>query len=368
MKLDLTKLVPVERPTGDADGRRLTFTPFTAITETAIEWMWSGYLAFGFITAIVAAQGSGKTLWTDYVSAVVSCGGQFPGQSQPVAAAPVLRCFCEDVAGSVVRPRLRVAGADMALVEVVAGADAVGNETEFQIPRDLDLLRAKIAAYPTQRGVLVVDPVSHYLGDRVDRWREDKVRAALIPLKRLAEDTGWVVIIVMHVNRRTTFDALDKAMGSSAFTGVTRLTLMITQHPDDVEKELGDRRRMLATVKNNLGRAARSLVFSIRGDGPQQLGPPRIIWEGETHYTVEDALRARQEGKAAKSQTAQCMDWLREFLAGGPRTVADIETHASGFSKDVLGDASRKLKLDKQLVAGDGKQWWEWALPPAATV
>jgi predicted ATP-dependent serine protease len=96
------------------------------------------------------------------------------------------------------RPRLDAAGADASRVALL---DAVVNENgeadTFSLPKDLDGLKAAIEEMGDVV-LIVIDPITSYMGSQLDSHKVTEVRAVLEPLGRFAEDHNVVIIMVTH--------------------------------------------------------------------------------------------------------------------------------------------------------------------------
>src|SRR3546814_2954020 len=85
----------------------------------------------------------------------------------------------------------------------------------------------------SKAALLVIDPIMAYMGEKVNTNNDASVRAALQPLKELAQETGCAVVIVRHMNKSKEGPAMYRGGGSIAFTGLARSALVAHKHPDD---------------------------------------------------------------------------------------------------------------------------------------
>jgi hypothetical protein len=86
-----------------------------------------------------------------------------------------------------------------------------------------------------------------------------------------------------------------------------------------------------------------------------------IDWTGTTNKSAEDAFAG--DGKAYSGPTVKAMQWLKEFLADGPKSVTDIETGAAmrSFSDYAVKQAKAALRIEAKKSGFDGG--WQWHLP-----
>jgi hypothetical protein len=112
-------------------------------------------------------------------------GGEWPDGSRAPHGSGVL-LTAEDSAKDTVRPRLEAADADLAHVHRLKSV-IVGKKMEtFSLQRDLRALGAKLKEVGDV-ALVVIDPITSYLGSELDTHRTSSVRAVLEPLADWAE-------------------------------------------------------------------------------------------------------------------------------------------------------------------------------------
>src|SRR6267142_5482964 len=94
-------------------------TKFSDIKEEKVKWLWPGVIPVGKLSLFIGDPGNGKSLLSIDIAARVSAGTKFPDET-PITAGNVLMVFCEDDAADTVKPRLRIAGADLNKIECIA--------------------------------------------------------------------------------------------------------------------------------------------------------------------------------------------------------------------------------------------------------
>ena len=175
----------------------------------------------------------------------------------------------EDGLRDTIRPRLDAAGADPERIFGVSTVvEAKGGERMISLTKDLSVIERAIEHVGA--GLVIVDPLTAFLSEKTDSYKDQDMRRALAPLAALAERTRAAFLIVRHLNKAAGGNSLYRGGGSIAIIGADRSGLVIAQDPEDSE------RRILAANKNNLSRAAPSLAFRI-GDTPQTGRP---AWSG----------------------------------------------------------------------------------------
>jgi hypothetical protein len=155
----------------------------------------------------------------------------------------VLIVSTEDSWQHTIVPRLTAAGADLTMVYRVA--EKVGDEDDLtlSLPADLPALERETIA----RGAALVicDPLLSTLGDGIDSHVNRHARAALEPLKKLAERTGAAFIGVAHFNKAGGTDAASRIVASGAFKDVARAILAFARDDEGM---------VLSQEKNSVGR------------------------------------------------------------------------------------------------------------------
>ena len=248
------------------------------ITPEKIEWLWSGRLARGKHTCIAGEPGTGKSQLTIAVVGAVTTGGEWPCDEGQAPLGNVIILSAEDGAADTIIPRLLAAGADLSRVHVVSAVrNADGSRRALNLQHDLDLLEKKIAEIGSVV-LVVVDPVSSYLG-KTDSHKNSEVRGVLEPLSEMAQRTRIAMLSVTHFSKAgagNTTKALHRFIGSIAFTGAPRAAFAV------IEDAEYDGRRLLLHAKNNLAPPPQGLAFRleqclVKGD----IIASRILWDTE---------------------------------------------------------------------------------------
>lgn len=340
----------------------LCLTPFSKITEERVQWLWPAVVPYGKLTLFAGHPGDGKSLASVDLAARVSAGRLLPDGST-VSPAPVLLVFCEDGAGDTVKPRLRAARADLNRVyEVRHRKDRDGGEPLLDLSNDLHDLRIEVERVRAR--LVVLDPISAYLGVGVNSWKDDEVRRLLEPLGGLAEDTGCAIISIIHLNKQQGQDVRSRITGSGAFAAAARSVLMFGAHPEDRDLESYDQRKICAPVKMNLAKAPKARIYRIHEN---REGIATMAWEGETSLTSTDILAppptAPTDGKVDKA-----VQLLQAHLAEGPALATDLFAIAKEYdvSPRTVQRAKKVLRiLVSQELTSEGDTRWRWALPNA---
>jgi putative DNA primase/helicase len=317
-----------------------------------VSWLWTYRLARGKVTLIIGDPGKGKSFLTLDMAARLSTGRDWP-DGQPNVEPPSDAVFlaAEDGLADTMLPRLDAMGADTSRIHILLGVrDRVGeNERGFNFQTDLQELRAVIVE--KKATLVVVDPVSNYLGN-TDAYRDTEVRQVLMPLVGLAASTGVAVVLVMHLTKDTKASALYRANGSVAFGGIARIVMAVGPDPDEPNPHLIGSLRVLATVKTNF-RPAVPWSYRLTDDN-------KVEWVGARDDINPESLFGGSASRSGDDNAGDAEAFIIETLADGRNmAVKDLEARASeeGIKKNRLYRARQKLCDASKVGFGADGQW-----------
>jgi putative DNA primase/helicase len=261
----------------------------------------------------------------------------------------------EDDAAHTIRPRLDAAGADTDKVYIVEGVAREGKQVDlFQLDTDIAALRLKAEEIGDVR-LIIIDPPSAYLGSKVDAYKESDVRRVLAPLTQLAHDTKALVVMVVHLNKRSDGGAQQRFGGSTAWIAAPRAAFLVAE-------EEATRRRFMLPVKNNLGNDRLGFEYRVAEtilnyrSGP--IKAPYIEWLGTTNRSAAELLNPPKPKESGALDEAK--EFLNGQLAGGAKPAADVKAAATdaGISDATLNRAKTQLRVKSTKV----ENVWNWAL------
>lgn len=320
------------------------------IRPKVLKWIWEGVLPKGKIVTIAGDPGVGKGVLTARIAATVSSGVNWR-PSQPCERGSVAFLAQEDAKEDTMVPRLMAAGADLTRVKFIEGV-AVSNSTgdiPFNLEESAPLLDAWLADN-TDVTLLIIDPINDFLGPSTDSYKDAEVRQILNPLKIMAERHNVTIIMVSHMNKGSG-KANYRIMGAMAFTGVARITMIITKDEAD------NARRLILPVKANIAkdtsgysyRIQESLV-QIRDDDANAIWTPQPVAmiDNESHgHTAEQVLN----GTGGNDLNDDIRIFLETELAHGAVPAKEMQSRCknAGLSystvlkrKDQFGVISEK--------------------------
>ena len=196
--------------------------------------------------------------------------------------------------------------------------------------------------------LVVIDPVTAYLGDRHDSHKAADVRGLLAPLGELAARHRVAVVAVSHLNKGNGA-AMYRTMGSLAFVAAARAAWCVSRDRENPE------RRLFLPIKNNLGSDLTGLAYALV-DG-------MVAWERDpVTVTADEALRVEPERRGpAPDDRNEAAEFLSAALADGPRPakeLTDEAREAHGISRATLHRAKRELRVRAYRPSVPGPWWW----------
>ena len=334
------------------------------IEAKPIRWLWRGRIARGKVTLIAGHPGLGKSQAILNFAAIVTTGGKWPLGDEHCERGSVVILSAEDDVADTIRPRLEAAGANISRVHVF---EAVRDEDDkgeartrgLSLATDITRIAAKIADLG-KVALLIVDPVSAYLGE-TDSHKNADVRALLAPLADMASRHGVAVVLITHLAKNASAEALLRVQGSIAFAAAARAAWGVARDKDNPS------RRLFLPLKNNLGSDQSGLAFAVEGVTlPSGIETSRVVWEREPVTTSAEEAFAPDLDREERSAFDEAKEFLRGLLADGPVRAGQIrrDGDGAGFAWRTIQRAADALRLER--VKGGMKEGWTWALPPKA--
>jgi hypothetical protein len=324
------------------------------VPRERVRWVWPGYLPVGKVVVLDGDPGLGKSTVTADLAARITVGKAMPDGSGGGEPGAVVLASAEDGLADTIRPRLELAGADLALVTAIEAAELPdGRTVPLELPGDLEALEAVVR--DVRARLVTVDPLVAFLAGSVNANRDQDVRRALHPVRDMAERTGAAVLVVRHLRKAATETAVQRGGGSIGIIGAARVGLMVARDPADAD------RRILAVTKSNVGAIPPSIAYRLLPD--DALGVAAVAWEGATDHRADDLLSAPVDRPASKRELAEQL--LQELLADGPRLRSEIEDAAK--EADIGWRTMEAAKADLGVWSeqrpepgkrGSGAAWW----------
>jgi hypothetical protein len=143
-------------------------------------------------------------------------------------------------------------------------------------------------------------------------------------------------------------------MGSLAFAAAARAVWGITLDPDDKAH------RLFIPVKMNLAADDGGLAYHVE-EGHN--GIVKVIWESGPVIVDVNTVMGGFDSHEDHSERREATEWLRDFLADGPRAATDVRSHSrtAGLTWITVRRAADSLCTCKRKIGGRGAGW-EWSL------
>jgi putative DNA primase/helicase len=318
---DPEKRAPWER------GARLKSTPATAVTPTKPEWIVNHWILARGLNLIIGRQGGGKTTFACYVTSCLTTEKTFPGDEarDPMRVAIL---SLEEPDDRVVA-RLSAAGADLERVHLLGDVEDVDDEgrvfwRRWQLPKDISVLGEAIT--DLEIDVVIVDGLGYSISG--DSHNYAVVGSALAALSGEAERTGAAIVGLVHPPKGSS-DPVTAAIGSTAWTAIPRVCVVLGVHPEDETK------RVARVAKSNYKMPEAGIAFTIAGDERFECGYVDNV--RDCNISAEEITAAPVTSEERTERTT-AREFLRELLADDPMPSEDVQKAAErvGISKRTL--------------------------------
>jgi hypothetical protein len=341
----------------------------SAVPLRAVRWRWPGHIACGELEILTGVPDIGKSqIHCSYI-AIVTAGRDWPDKAKGSSPCDVVMLTAEDNAAHTVCPRLAAAGANLDRVHILNKIRKDNRSRMFLLQEDLDVLEHILTSKPAV-GLVTIDPITAYLGGKLDSHRATDVRNQLGPLKELAERSDVAFSAITHPAKRPGPKALDHYIGSQAFIAAPRLGHIaipeFEEGPDGKPKPTG--RCLFATPKHNIYVAMPTLAYrlvavsgGVDATTGEAINISRVEWAEEVDLTADQALAAAAPAGNAKASTG-VVTFLLDMLTNGPVPKATILERAEqrGFSADQMRRAREKAGVVafKETGKKHGRSMW----------
>jgi hypothetical protein len=299
-----------------------------------IKWLWRNWIPRGMVTLLIAPPGLGKSSFAlgAFANSVMT-GASWPcGYFGPESTSKVLWIDAEHTQAETAS---RLLGWKLPAEKLILPGKGVFDTVKLDDLKNIAELRDLVRI--NRPDLCVVDSLR---GSHRQDENNSTVGAVLEHLSALARDSGVAILVIHHTKKLSAGQEVDadSARGSNALIAVARSVIGLDRpDPDSVWVRA-------RVVKANLTIAPRPIGFKITENG-LKFGPA-------PEKPREDRAPAKKDAK----------EFLRNFLAGGPRPAAEVYTAAKKgkISMATLRRASGELNVKKPK---GGKS--VWSLPDA---
>lgn len=336
-------------------------TSASAITPRELDPVWPGVLWSGKPTLLAGDPGLGKSQITCDIAARVTTGDPWPCSTERREPANVVMLSAEDDAEDTIVPRLIAAGADRSRVMFVDGIREFTEDGPRQnwLSLDKHLRELGDVLLVHRPRLLIVDPLSAYLGRDTDSHNEGDVRTVLSGLAQLASQHRCAVLAVRHMRKSESASAQGKIIGSIAFVAACRAAYVVTRDPEHEDV------RLFLCAKNNLAPDTAGYRYVVKSNDESV---PFIEWSEERETRTADEVLGGPADKMHAVDTAE--EWLREVLAEGPVSSKRMKELAkdAGHSWRTVERAREafggSIRIERDVIAGQSivNAPWQWRL------
>lgn len=319
-------------------GRSLVVVDDDRAEMKPLLYLWDPVLPLGKLVHFAGRSSGGKSPVTIDLIARISRGGPWPdGQENPRGPRRAILLNIEDGFEDTILPRYYLAGGARGSLRYVRGVKIQKEETIHDglvaLDRDISLL-CGLARDTENLGIIVIDPITNYLG-KLKMNAEEDARQILTPLAGLADELGIVVITVGHLNKNdANTDPLARVMGAAAFAGVARSVYLFGEDKDRPDEKYA---HIMSPARGN-----KNTSFKYRTEAIEQeitgvrTKIVRIAWDGICDATAEDAVERAPRKQLNEEQEAGLS--LREFLKARPVSASQCQDflRQSGFKLEVM--------------------------------
>jgi len=257
------------------------------IKSAQLRWLWEKRIPRGKLTTLDGDPGLGKSLLALDLAARITTGRPMP-DGTPGVRGNIILIAPEDSATDTIKPRIEAAGGDPSRIRLLNFVKRRDFETgeiylnPFNFADHFSILINIIKQ--TSPILLIIDPLIAALGVGINASNDQVIRKKLLQLARLARNFDCAVLIVRHLNKGNSENALYRGSGSIGIIATVRTGLLVTQHPADENK------RLLVPTKNNFSEKPDELTYQVIAN---EHGIPSIQWLGTNHdhYPAASLLR-----------------------------------------------------------------------------
>jgi putative DNA primase/helicase len=362
----------VELTSGTKDGGCVALNIIEAHTVRTeeLEWLWPGRIP-AFKVALFAGLGDclKSTVLIDLVARITT-GKDFPdGSPNKWGPRKVLLAITEDDASDTAVPKLIAAEADLTLVKIlsmVTVLDAEGKirRRNFNLKDDMKLLEKALRENP-DIALVALDPITGFYGN-TDSNADKDMRPMFIALKELCSRTKTALVSIIHLNKKSELNAIQRVSGAGSITNVTRAVWIFSEDPENKAEFF------MSRGKNNLApRSIGGLKYSTVSvpmtfsDGNKGTSF-KIEWLGATDLDADEVAQKAKEARNGRNgrdtKVGKAKRMLLAELTKGPKLATEMYRKGKdelGADKNVMKDAKWALGILCSPAPGP----FYWSLP-----
>jgi hypothetical protein len=357
---------------------RLVLVRGTDVVMRPMDWIWPGHLLRGGQELLTGVPAIGKSqVQCCYVACSTACIPWPDGSAPLTAPVNVIMVTAEDTLDQTSVPRLVAAGADLSMVRFIKGIRRDNKDRQFMLGEDLYELELAIREIGNV-GLVCIDPITAFMGGKMDSHKTTEVRSQLGPLKDLAERTNVAFSTITHPAKNAGPRAIDHFIGSQAFIAAGRIGHVCVEEveADEMTGKKTPTGRVLFTNPKNVDRKMPTLAYRVVGDNEvgmfddMVITAAKVVWDEQpVEVTADEAVAASAGGIGGvlkNDEQTRAARFLTEMLKEGKpvsqKRIAEAGDQ-EGFSLWQLKRAKAKLGVISDKTRFEGE--WMWSLPLA---
>ncbi len=314
------------------------------IEPKEVKWLWYPYIPFGKVTLLQGDPGDGKSKLMLSLAALLSKGEALPFVDDEDALDPITIIYqtTEDDADDTVVPRFNSAdgnGENLIFIKEDSKSLSFGDER----------IREAVIKYNAK--LLILDPMSSYIGESCSMNNANETRAEFNHLIAVAKDTGCAIVIIAHMNKMKETSPLYRTNGSIDIAGAARSILAVTR----TENKDNPSERYLVQVKSNLAPMGSAIVFEVAEKGTKFIDEVELSADDAFSSLSPRMGRPNDALQAAESNIKSILSGVDKMLA----TDCEAKLEANGFKKSTI----KKAKKRAGVVSHKEGFSWYWSLP-----
>ncbi len=322
---------------------KLEIIKASEIVPKEVRWLWYPYIPFGKVTLLQGDPGDGKSKLMLSLAALLSTGGLLPFADEEERHEPMTIIYqtTEDDADDTVVPRFNAAGGDGDRLIFI-------KENEKNLTFGDNRIREAVERFNAK--LLILDPMSSYIGGDCSLNNANETRAEFNHLIAVARDTGCAIVIIAHMNKARDTSPLYRTNGSIDIAGAARSILAVTKTADKSNPD----QRYMVQVKSNLAPMGSAILFEVADKGVHFLDEVELSAEEAFSATAPKMGRPNYRLEAATNL-------IRDILSGVDKLpaadcVARLET--AGFKESTYKKAKKRAGVRS---VKEGFTWY-WTL------
>ena len=329
------------------------------VAPEQVTWLWPGYLPAGKLVVLDGDPSVGKSTLALDLAARCHAAPAMPDGTTGRAGSVILMS-AEDGLADTIRPRLDAAGADVANVVAITAITVTATASRSTCGRRRSPTTSPSSRHPSSTTAPCSSSSTCSPPTCRRRRTATGIRTCAAPSprwRRWPNAPAAASSCCAISARRRPASAIYAGGGSIAIVGAARVGLMAAFDPDDDEvDDLNERRRVLAVVKNNVGRMAPSLSYRIVeaghgvADRVARPGHPPRRRPRRPRAAATTSAATRRRSSATCSPTARCRQGRREGAArANGWTIKQLRPTLKR-----IGGRARQSRVRRRPAAGCG--------------